>query len=244
MKKLLFIAAIAALLSCKKEESYSQTLQHESSFAAYALVQDTITLPDGRKAVLQEVCHTDTIIINTGELAPVTTVFTGSSTVYLWPQLETTFGIPIIRRGWGGYNVLDILNRFDTAVAAKNPAQIIVYCGDNDFDWYNDSTILSRYKRLIDRAVLKCPNALSLFISIKPNPAKPQYTSRIIGVNTQIENYLAGRTKQIFVNTFPLMYSNGQINLAMYDPNGSVHLRIPVGYDGWEVFIKNYMIKL
>jgi hypothetical protein len=246
MKKLLFIAAMSApLFSCEKEQGSSLTLEHESSFAAYALVQDTITLPNGQKAVLQEVCHTDTVVINTGTLAAVTTVFEGSSTAYMWPKLETTFDIPIIRRAISGKGIQDLIYHFDTAVAAKNPRQIITYVGDNDVDWVDyltDSAIVSRYKKLIDRHMLKCPNALSLYVSIKPNPSKP-YTSRIIWINSQIEAYIAGKKNQVFVNTFPMMYSDGKFNLAMYDPNGSVHLRNPQGYDAWEAFIKNYMIK-
>jgi hypothetical protein len=65
--------------------------------------------------------------------APGGVVFVGSSSIRLWPELETRFGAhPVIKRGFGGSRLADCAAHADRLVTRYKPRQVIVYAGHND----------------------------------------------------------------------------------------------------------------
>src|SRR4051812_17257039 len=60
-------------------------------------------------------------------------VFTGSSSIRMWKDLETLYkDYQVINRGFGG-SVLPQVNDYVNELVIKyKPRQVVIYCGDND----------------------------------------------------------------------------------------------------------------
>src|SRR5687768_6111635 len=61
------------------------------------------------------------------------TLFIGSSSIRLWKSLQEDFpDIPVINRGFGGSQVVDLWVFADRIVQPYRPRMIVVYSGGND----------------------------------------------------------------------------------------------------------------
>ena len=60
-------------------------------------------------------------------------VFTGSSSIRLWEDLENCFeGYRILNRGFGGSHFSDLLFYADVLILKYRPVKVFIYEGDND----------------------------------------------------------------------------------------------------------------
>ncbi len=60
-------------------------------------------------------------------------VFTGSSSIRGWHELDTYFPERrVINRGFGGSRLSDALYYFDDIVTPYQPGQVVLYSGEND----------------------------------------------------------------------------------------------------------------
>src|SRR6478735_1337799 len=60
-------------------------------------------------------------------------LFTGSSSVRVWTSLQTDFPKHnVLNRGFGGSEMVDLINFVDKLIVPYHPKQIFIYEGDND----------------------------------------------------------------------------------------------------------------
>src|SRR5688500_7579202 len=81
-------------------------------------------------------------------------VFTGSSTIRKWTELEETFkSYQAINRGFGGSTLPDLYRYTEDVIFPYKPRQIVIYCGDNDIatDTVNAQMVLDRFKNVYDK---------------------------------------------------------------------------------------------
>lgn len=179
------------------------------------------------------------------QLATVSTAFIGSSTIALYPSLETTYGIPVIRYGYSGYGILDVSNRLGTYVSPKKYRQIVVYVGDNDFAYpLSASEVIRRYKLLVDRALYQNPQAYILFISIKPS-WNSTYMAGTKTANAAIKAYIEGKNNPNarYVDLFSrLIGADGKPDVQYFAKYGNIHLN-NAGYELLENCLRQYMIR-
>ena len=76
----------------------------------------------------------------------------GSSSFTKWKDINQYFpGYPIINRGFGGSNLLDLTNYVQETILKYNPKQIFIYCGENDLagsDTVTPQMVLARFTNL------------------------------------------------------------------------------------------------
>jgi len=145
MKKRTLFSAFAllglmVLLGCEKNEVYNpppitlEPISHD-----YVLdPPDTITLADGRKAVVQQRVVYDTIPLSGPEVParPFVLIASSSGTTYMWPEFMTVFkDLNPIQKGVGGHEWGHFRKRIRTDAVPYKPRQVVIMGGENN--WYN-----------------------------------------------------------------------------------------------------------
>ncbi|TAE22494.1 MAG: hypothetical protein EAZ91_23510 [Cytophagales bacterium] len=161
-------------------------------------------------------------------------LFTGSSSIRLWDNLQTYFpGKTVLQRGFGGSNLTDVRYYVDRVIIRYQPKQVVLYAGENDIA--AGASADSTYDRFVDlfRYVRKrLPKARFTFISIKPSPSRRKFRPVVDETNARIRRFLARRRNTDYVDIVPVMLGqNGQPIPELFRAD-SLHMT-PKGYVLW-----------
>ncbi len=106
---------------------------------------------------------------------PGSVLFVGSSTIRLWPDLDTAFRPrPVVQRGFGGATMAEVVDAADLLFAPHRPAVVVLYVGENDVaEGADAATVASRFRALqAQRRAFAAPPPPLLFVGLKPSPAR------------------------------------------------------------------------
>lgn len=111
-------------------------------------------------------------------------VFTGSSTITGWRDLESRFkDYDAINRGIGGSTIKNIIAHSDVLIFKNRPKAIVLYVGDNDMLQYG----FDEFKCLFDTFVSYLNSTYSstslVLISVKPSPSRAYLFDNYIAIN-------------------------------------------------------------
>ncbi|WP_026463410.1 SGNH/GDSL hydrolase family protein [Adhaeribacter aquaticus] len=169
-------------------------------------------------------------------------VFTGSSSIRLWENLNEYFsGKNIINRGFGGSQTFEVTHFADRIITPYKPKQVIIYVGDNDLaSGKSAEQVVNDFKDLFTKIRQGTPKAKVTFISIKPSPSRMKFAPQIKAANEQIGAFLASEKNTSFIDVYtPMMLSNGKPNPILFRAD-SLHMTKP-GYDIWAKVVKPYL---
>jgi hypothetical protein len=241
---LFFFMAVLSTACTKVNESVEvpKPMACAASFAANA-TGDTITLPDGSKAILVQVCHYDTIKISEAPPTDRPIVMTGSSSVVNWPDSSFT-GYNVVKIGKGGYAFSDMRGtttsrglpiNFDSLLAL-NPKEWIFQGGDNDVLYKRPLvSIQADAQYLISKIISKVPDIKVVFLYAKPTEpnqtvkyasgetgwAVTEYYNRnmaLWGSKTYPRNFVALDTYGPYI-----LWNPKRLNTALYKDVPRVH---------------------
>jgi len=101
-------------------------------------------------------------------------LFTGSSTIRLWKTLPQDFpNQPVINRGVGGSEVVDITHFADRIVFPYEPKMIFFRCGGNDIaNGKSPERVFEDYKEFVKTVRAKLPDVEIVFMSWTPTPLR------------------------------------------------------------------------
>jgi lysophospholipase L1-like esterase len=173
-------------------------------------------------------------------------VFTGSSSIRLWKDIDKAFpGHTIINRGFGGSTLPDVIHYADEVIFAYKPKQILIYAGDNDLassDTVTARTVYDRFVQLYTLIRSRMPEADIDYISIKPSPRRVHLMPKATQANALIKAYLEKEKNAHFINIFELMLDqNGQPRAELFLED-RLHMK-PEGYAIWQKAIRPYLLK-
>jgi len=163
-------------------------------------------------------------------------VFAGSSSFTKWKDINQYFpGYPIINRGFGGSNLLDVILYVNETILKYKPKQVVIYCGENDLassDTVSPEMVLERFTLLFNliRQPLGTKSNIT-FISIKPSVSRWHLEAKILAANALIANFIAKQTNANYIN----------IHNAMLQGDGSVMKDIFIA-DNLHMNAKGYAI--
>jgi len=163
-------------------------------------------------------------------------VFAGSSSFTKWKDINQYFpGYPIINRGFGGSNLLDVILYVNETITKYKPKQVVIYCGENDLassDTVSPEMVLERFTLLFNliRQPLGTKSNIT-FISIKPSVSRWHLEAKILAANALIANFIAKQTNANYIN----------IHNAMLQGDGSVMKDIFIA-DNLHMNAKGYAI--
>jgi len=101
-------------------------------------------------------------------------LFTGSSTSRKWTTLAQDYpGQPVVNRGVGGSEVIDITHFADRIVFPYEPKMIFFRCGGNDIaDGKSVEQVFADFKEFVAVVQAKLPETEIVFISWSPTIAR------------------------------------------------------------------------
>jgi lysophospholipase L1-like esterase len=208
-------------------------------FAAGAAANDT-TLPFYKE--IRAFRQADSL----GFPAPRQILFIGSSSFTKWKDAGAYFpGYRILNRGFGGSSLTDLIRYRYEVIYPYDPAQIVVYCGENDFaasDTVTVSMVVSRFKQLFGLIRARYPKVPIAYVSMKPSPARRALLPKYVEANKLIKNYLAAQQAAQYVDVFQAMLdARGQPNASLFGSD-SLHMNT-LGYTLWQKQIQPVLRK-
>lgn len=170
-------------------------------------------------------------------------LFTGSSSIRMWPTLESAFSpLPVIQRGFGGSTIPEVLHYADRIVWKYQPRVIVFYCGENDIAEGNDNSIVfQNFKSFVGQMEEKLPNTRLIVLSAKPSPSRWELWKDFEKLNYMMQQFASQRENVLFLNIGPtLLNSEGQPDSSLFVED-QLHMN-QEGYNRWERTLKPILL--
>ncbi len=173
---------------------------------------------------------------------PNSFVFTGSSSVRFWKNLQEEFpAIPIINTGFGGSQASDLLIHLDELVIRYSPEKIFIYEGDNDLNAGKEvSQIMKDIDLLVTRILQKLPETNIVLISTKPSPSRWQLETSYTVLNDLMRQYATTHDQVNFMNVWDMMLDKSGRPMTEIFISDSLHMNAK-GYAIWNKSVIPFM---
>ncbi|MEM8972105.1 MAG: GDSL-type esterase/lipase family protein [Pseudomonadota bacterium] len=165
---------------------------------------------------------------------PCRTLFVGSSSIRLWTSLKRD--LPqrnVVRRGFGGAQLTDVLQYFDQLITPHRPREIVLYAGENDIAWgRSPDNVVKALQAFLKRKTETFGVTPVYFISIKPTVYHWDKHTRQKEANALIRRLAAQRSDLVYVDVASLMLEGGRPkNIFLGD-------RLHMNRDGYRLWTK------
>lgn len=173
------------------------------------------------------------------------TLFVGSSTFTVWKSMQEDMpDIPLINRGFGGSQVTDLIEHFDTVIAPYNPKQIVIYEGDNDLaSSKTPELVLSNYKKLLERIREQYAQVPVTVVSVKPSEARRDVIGKMNELNQKLNVWASLTENLYYLNTFDITVNGEGRPIPEYYQKDNLHLN-QNGYKAWARKIAEHIKKV
>lgn len=165
---------------------------------------------------------------------PDPVLFTGSSSIRMWPALAAAFpDQPVLNRGFGGSQMSDLLHFFDRVVTVYRPPLVVVYEGDNDLAaGESPARVLAEYEQFVARVHAALPGTGILLLAVKPSPSRTAWMDAQRALNAGLRDLAALDPAVGFVDVFtPMLGTDGQPRRELF-LSDLLHMT-PAGYAVW-----------
>lgn len=172
-------------------------------------------------------------------------VFTGSSSIRMWKNLEESFpAYPVMNRGFGGSTLAQLDTYLDKLVFKYKPKQVVIYSGENDIatDSVDAQEVFRRFKSVYGKLRARLPKVPIEYISIKPSPSRRAFFPIVIEANSLIRQFLANEKNTHFIDVFSKMLDNNREPLPDIYLEDNLHMNSK-GYEIWKGLIEPYLKK-
>ncbi|WP_298472608.1 GDSL-type esterase/lipase family protein [uncultured Maribacter sp.] len=170
-----------------------------------------------------------------------TIVFTGSSSIRLWKNLDSIFpNKQIINTGFGASLSGDLLHFTDELIIKYNPTKVFIYEGDNDIAY--DKTpkeILKNLIAIIEKIKKSNKEIDVILISAKPSINRWHLKKKYKRFNRKLKRITKKESDIHFVDVWKPMLKGKKINTDLFSPDG-LHMN-PQGYKIWYMAIKQHL---
>lgn len=170
-----------------------------------------------------------------------TIVFTGSSSIRLWKDLQDRFSEKqVLNTGFGGSQTSDLLLHLDDLVLRYQPIKVFIYEGDNDiFGKKRPKAIVETTKTIIEKLLLDNPTREIVLISAKPSLSRWKLRRRYKRLNKKMAKYAIENSNIAFVDVWTPMLNKRKVKDDIFVEDG-LHMN-EKGYDIWYHAIKNFV---
>jgi lysophospholipase L1-like esterase len=172
-------------------------------------------------------------------------VFAGSSSFRMWKDLAADFpDRMVLNRGFGGATLPDVIRYTPEVIIKYSPAQVVIYCGENDIasdDHPGARTVLKRFRELFNLIRGELPAARISFVSMKPSPSRLNLQSRMIEANKLTRKFLRKKQNTDYIDIYSLMINpDGSIKNELFLQD-MLHMNSE-GYKIWQKAIEPYLV--
>lgn len=171
-------------------------------------------------------------------------LFTGSSSIRLWTDLEKDFkGKNVLNRGFGGSTMRDLLYFADDLIIPYNPVTIFIYEGDNDIGFANRTPkeIIASADSLLKIIRAKLPKEVKVyFISPKPSIVRWHLKDQYVSFNKKFDLWTQGKKNVYFIDVWsPMINADGTIRKELFLED-NLHMN-RAGYHVWLAQIRPFV---
>jgi len=167
----------------------------------------------------------------------------GSSSIAQWKTMSQDLQpLPIIRRGFGGAQLLDFIHYFERIVQPYHPDTILLYAGENDIAaGHLPQQVLNNFQRFVAKTHRIFPQTSIYFVSIKPSLRRAHLWLVMQQANQLIQAYVEQQDLVTFIDVSQDMYDDaGKLNALLFLPDGQ-HLNRK-GYQAWTKKIRQILL--
>lgn len=170
-----------------------------------------------------------------------TIVFTGSSSIRMWKNLETMFpNHQIINSGFGGSQSSDLYQYYQELILQYNPKKVFIYEGDNDVASKKRTKDIIENTRQIVSKIKENNNATQVvIIAAKPSIARWNLKRRYRRLNRAFEKLCEQDSSLEYANVWDIMLDGKKVRQDIFIGDG-LHMNSK-GYDLWFSVIKPFM---
>lgn len=162
-------------------------------------------------------------------------VFTGSSSIRMWKNLQEEFpNAQIINTGFGGSQASDLLTHLEALVLRYEPIAVFIYEGDNDVNAGKSPEVIMKDLDQILQQLHGNRDGISVyFIGAKPSPSRWQLKAEYEAFNKALEGYTGGMINASYVNVWnPMLDASGNPRPELF-LGDMLHMK-PEGYKIWK----------
>ena len=169
-------------------------------------------------------------------------LFTGSSSIRFWKDPVKDFNNPnILNRGFGGSQIIDLIENFDRIILKYHPKKIVIYSGDNDVQEGKSAEIVyGDFCTLYGMIKAKLPNTELYYIAIKPSLNRWSKVLEMKKANTMINEFLNSKSNAAFVDIFSPMIGIEGKPLNKWFIKDGLHMT-DEGYELWTKILRPYI---
>ncbi|MBT34096.1 MAG: hypothetical protein CMO01_30910 [Thalassobius sp.] len=213
-----------------------------SGWMAYSINNEFEKLESDDPQVWEEVIRQFEEEDKNANYAKDAVLFVGSSSIRFWNTLKEDMApIPVIKRGFGGAKLNDVIHFADRIIFPHQPKKIVLFAGTNDISGrVNDKTpeqVLIDFTRLIDKIHHALPETEIYYLPITPTSSRWEIWPQANKANQLIQSYAQNYAFIHFVETSSY-FLNEQGNLIDdYLWFDGIHLNTK-GYKLWTKLIK------
>lgn len=170
-----------------------------------------------------------------------TTVFTGSSSIRVWKDLEKRFpNHQIVNSGFGGSQASDLLTYSNELILRFNPTKVFIYEGDNDVSASKTSKeIISTTEKIIKRIRGSNPEIKIVLISAKPSIARWNLKRKYKRLNRKFNRLSKKDALLGFADVWKPMLNKRKVKQDIFIKDG-LHMNAK-GYEIWYDVLKHFM---
>jgi len=174
--------------------------------------------------------------------APGSVLFIGASSIRLWSSLAQDFSdYSVIRRGFGGSQIIDSANFADRIVIPYKPSAIILHAGGNDIAaGKSPEEAFADYRKFVDNVRAALPETPIAFLSVNPTPARWGQADKQRELNRLVKEYAASHKGLGFIDIWDaLLDADGQPRPELHIPD-----RLHPNAEGYKIrakFIHKYL---
>lgn len=170
-----------------------------------------------------------------------TIVFTGSSSIRMWKDVQERFPEQqIVNSGFGGSEATDLDEYLQELVLNFNPSKVFIYEGDNDINAGKSSKeILRVTEAILNRILEHNPKTEIVLISAKPSIARWQLKRKYKKFNRRLAKLSERNNLTYFADVWSPMVENKKIKKDLFIED-DLHMNAK-GYELWYDVIKNYI---
>ena len=196
--------------------------------------QDNISF----KKEVEEIVKRNDSLWNSSEK---TIVFTGSSSIRFWKDLQERFPKKqVLNSGFGGSQASDLLVHLEDLVLRYQPTKVFIYEGDNDiFSKKSPASILETTNSIIEKMLMDDPNREIVLISAKPSLSRWRLRKKYKRLNKKLAKYANENAKVAFVDVWSPMLDKRKVKDDIFVEDG-LHMN-EKGYNIWYNTIKDFM---
>ncbi len=170
-----------------------------------------------------------------------TIVFTGSSSIRIWHDLQDRFpDHQIVNSGFGGSQASDLLSYCQKLILEYRPKKVFIYEGDNDIsEGKNTKEIVQDISEIIGKIRAQDATTEIVLIAAKPSIARWNLKKDYKRLNRKFRKLSRRDVQMNYADVWKPMLNNRKVKEDLFIEDG-LHMNA-IGYEIWYNALKAYV---